>query len=328
MISVIIPGYNVKGYIHECLQALGQQTVPREAYEIIYVDDASTDDSLQVVGQFDGVRLLALPENRGQATARNLGLEHAQGEIILFTDADCVPAPDWIEAMLRPFQDPQVDGAKGAYRTKQTHLVARFAQLEYESRYGIMRRQRYIDFIDTYSAGYRAHVLRQHGGFDPSFRIDEDQELSFRLAEAGHKMVFTPEAVVYHRHPATLRRYLKRKYDIGYWKAFVLGRHPSKAVSDSHTPQQLKLQLGLAALLGVGLVATLFRPQLWWWPLLAGVLLPLSDAPLVARAMGRDPWLGLVAPAMIAGRAVALGLGLGVGLVQVALGRDPSAAKK
>ena len=224
MISVIIPGYNVSRYVAECLDALLAQTITRDRYEIIYVDDASTDDSREVVACYGTIRLLALPENRGQATARNLGLEEARGEIILFTDADCVPAPDWIEVMLRPFEDPEIAGAKGVYRTQQRSLIARFAQVEYESRYDIMRRTRYIDFIDTYSAGYRAEVLRQHGGFDPSFRIDEDQELSFRLAEAGHKMVFNPEAIVYHRHPATLRRYLKRKYEIGYWKAFRAGQ--------------------------------------------------------------------------------------------------------
>lgn len=323
MISVIIPGYNVSSYVSECLDALLEQTMPRDAYEIIYVDDASTDDSREVVAGYEAVHSLALPENRGQATARNLGLRKARGEIILFTDADCVPAHDWIEAMLRPFDDLEVAGTKGIYRTRQRSLIARFAQAEYETRYDIMRRAHTIDFIDTYSAGYRADVLRRHGGFDTAFRIDEDQELSFRLAEAGHKMVFNPEAVVYHRHPATLRRYMKRKYDVGYWKAFVLGKHPDKAVHDSHTPQRLKLQLALAGVICLGLFLTL----LWWpfWPItaLAALALVASAAPLIGRATQRDLVLGLVSPLLVLVRALALGSGLAMGLVDVARGKVP-----
>ena len=321
MISVIIPGYNVSNYVSECLDALLAQTMPRDAYEIIYVDDASEDDSQDVVGRYGGVRLLALPENRGQATARNLGLQEARGEIILFTDADCVPAHDWIEAMLRPFEDPEIAGTKGIYRTRQRSLIARFAQVEYESRYDIMRRAHYIDFIDTYSAGYRAEVLRQHGGFDPSFRIDEDQELSFRLAEAGHKMVFNPEAIVYHRHAATLQRYLKRKYEIGYWKAFVLGKHPDKALNDSHTPQRLKLQLALAAVICLGLLLTCLRRQLWPVPALAALAVAAAAAPLIGKAAQRDPLLGFASPFLVMGRALALGMGLAVGLANIARGK-------
>ena len=63
--------------------------------------------------------------------------------------------------------------------------MPRFVQLEYESRYQIMERLRYIDFVDTYSAGYRRDVLLRHGGFDERLRFVEDQELSFRLARSG-----------------------------------------------------------------------------------------------------------------------------------------------
>jgi len=319
MISVIVPGYNVQATVGACLEALLDQTIPRNEYEVIFVDDASSDGTTEIVRRYPDVRLLTLPENRGQANARNVGLEEARGDIILFTDADCVPARNWIEAMRKPFADPDIAGAKGIYRTEQRGLVARFAQLEYESRYGIMRRKRYIDFVDTYSAGYRREALAQHGGFDARFRIDEDQELSFRMAEAGLKMVFNPEAVVYHHHPSTLWRYLKRKYLIGYWKAFVLNRHPEKAVSDSHTPQLLKVQLALAfAALGGGIVSLLYRP-LALPAVLALACFVATTMPFALRAAQRDRALGLASPFILFLRALALGLGLAVGVVQIAL---------
>jgi cellulose synthase/poly-beta-1,6-N-acetylglucosamine synthase-like glycosyltransferase len=316
MISIIVPGYNVEDVVGACLESLLDQTLPRASYEVIFVDDASIDNTRQVVAAYDSIRLLTLGENRGQATARNKGLEVARGELVLFTDADCVPASNWVEAMMAPFDLPEIAGTKGIYRTKQEALVAQFAQVEYESRYDMMRRQRYIDFIDTYSAGYRASVLAEVGGFDPRFRIDEDQELSFRLAAAGYKMVFNPKAVVYHRHPATLKRYLERKYDIGYWKAFVLVLHPGKAVADSHTPQRLKLQLPLTGLFGLALVSALIYPPLIWVALLSSLLFLATAWPLIQKAAQRGPKLGLLAPGLILLRALALGLGLVAGFLR------------
>ncbi len=315
MISVIVPGYNVAATIEACLGSLLNQTVPRESYEVIFVDDGSTDGTSNIVKRYQDVRLLMLSSNRGQATARNLGLQEAKGEFILFTDADCIPAPDWIEAMLKPFSNPEIVGSKGVYRTQQKGLVPRFAQIEYESRYDIMKQRLYIDFIDTYSAGYQRSVLEQIGGFDARFRVDEDQELSFRLARGGYKMVFNPKAVVYHQHPATLRRYLKRKYQIGYWKAFVLRRHPQKAIEDSHTPQSLKAELAWALLALLGAVFAPIYPPLLLASALALALFLVTALPFTRKALRRDFPVGLISPFMLFLRALALGLGLVVGLV-------------
>ncbi len=106
-----------------------------------------------------------------------------------------------------------------------------------------------IDFVDTYSAAYRREVFLANGGFDTIFPTAsvEDQELSFRLAEKGYRLVFVPAARVYHRHNPTLRAYVRRKFYIGYWKALLAAWHPARMVRDSHTPQTLKVQMALAA---------------------------------------------------------------------------------
>ena len=106
-----------------------------------------------------------------------------------------------------------------------------------------------IDFVDTYSAAYRRDIFLANGGFDSTFPTAsvEDQEFSFRLAEKGYRLVFVPAAKVFHRHNHTLSAYIRRKFLIGYWKVLVTRRHPGRAVRDSHTPQALKLQMGLAA---------------------------------------------------------------------------------
>ncbi len=162
--------------------------------------------------------------NGGPAAARNRGALEAQGAIILFTDDDCVPMPDWLDAMLEPFQDPEVIGVKGVYRTRQKSVVARFVQIEYEDRYRLMAGLPCIDFIDTYSAAFRRDRFLEMNGYDTSFPVAcaEDIELSYRMSARGWKMKFVPGAIVYHTHPDTLWRYLKKKYKFAFWRVLAV----------------------------------------------------------------------------------------------------------
>lgn len=315
MISVIVPAYNAADTIGECLDALLNQTVPRSEYEVIVVDDGSTDETRDIA-HLRGVKVIC-QSNQGPASARNLGVCHARGELILFTDADCVPARDWIERMSAPLLDPNIDGAKGVYRTRQRNLVARFVQLEYEDKYDRVAQERFIDFVDTYAAAYRKPVFSGNGGFDPAFprASGEDIDFSWRLARKGHKLVFAPDAVVYHRHVSSLASYFRRKYSVGYWRALMYRRHPNKVVSDSHTPQSLKIQVGLAGLLSASLIGQAVGRISAWWPASIAFVFLLTGAPFLCKALRRDRSVAIVAPPLLLVRAFALGTGLFAGLI-------------
>ena len=315
MISVIVPVKDGAQKLPACLEALLHQDGQRLSvdYEIIVVDDGSQDESARIAAQM-GVRVVS-QVNAGPAAARNLGASLAGGDLLAFTDADCVPAPDWLRQMSVPFENAQVVGVKGTYATRERSLVPRFVQVEYAHKYEHMRRQARIDFIDTYSAAYRREIFMQNGGFDPIFPVPsvEDQEFSFRLASKGYWMVFQPAAVVLHRHDRDLWEYVRRKYGIGYWKAVMLNWLPEKTFSDAHTPPSQRWQI---VLLGLSVLAGLFslawRPSVWLaLASLAGFV--VSALPFAAFVWKQDRMLLPILPGMLLARAAALASGIAAG---------------
>jgi len=292
--------------------------------EVVVVDDGSRDATAEAAAAA-GARVIRAGGD-GPARARNLGVAAARGPVIVFTDADCAPRAGFVDALLEPLADhPGVAGVKGAYVTAQRSLTARFVQQEYEERYRRMARRDGIDFVDTYAAAYRKEVLEAVGGFDERYRLPstEDQELSFRIAATGARLVFAPAARVGHLHADSPWGYARKKAKIGYYKVATLRRHPGKAVDDAHTPPSLKLQLLLAPLVSAGAAAAIaarlgaLGPPPWleaalWAPAAAFLA---TAAPLTLAALRRDPLVGLLAPAFVLLRATALGLGVALGLL-------------
>jgi GT2 family glycosyltransferase len=252
-------------------------------------------------------------KNAGPAFARNVGASRASGDIILFTDSDCEPADGWLAEMLRPFEeDPVLAGVKGVYRTRQREIAARFVQYEYEDKYRKMARHRAINFIDTYSAGFKRSVFMEMGGYDTGFPVAcaEDVELSYRMYARGFKMVFNPRAAVYHIHPSSLRNYMKKKYKFAYWRMLAVRKNPARAISDSHTPQTMKLQMVLAPLVAGAGASSAFAPGADTVFAAALLLILAAAAPFTARTMRRDPIVGLLSPGLLFARGVSQFLGV------------------
>lgn len=335
--SVIVPVYNGEGTIVRCLDALAAQTTPVQSYEVLVVDDGSRDGTAARVAEWAGshpevcLRLLQKP-NGGPASARNCGARQARAPLLLFTDADCAAAPDWIAQISAPFEDAGIIGTKGTYSSEQREYAARFVQAEYEDRYDRMYGLERIDFIDTYSAAYRRDVFLENGGFDPILIMTEDQEFSFRLAQKGYRLVFAPQARVAHIHDLDMAEYARRKYFIGYWKALLTRWHPERMVQDSHTPQVLKLQIvmvaGLLALLPVALLGFVWTPLLLAWPalLVLAASFVATAIPFLAKLWRRSWALALYGAPMLFIRAGALGAGYLVGTIHFA-GSEPGARR-
>lgn len=325
MVSIVIPAYNAERTMGDCLKALSEQDFKGD-YEVIVVDDGSTDSTPDIASGFQNVRLIR-QENAGPAAARNNGAKEAKGDIILFTDSDCVPEGDWMSQMMRSFEgDPGISGVKGRYRTRQKELIARFVQLEYEDKYDYMERHKYIDFIDTYSAGFKKDVFLQMQGYDSEFPVAcaEDIELSYRMSRQGHRMVFNPRAVVYHIHPTGLWDYLRKKYKFAYWRMLAVKKNPDKLVKDTHTPQLMKFQVLLPPAVAAALAATALNGKAIYLALALLAFFMVTTVPFTVKAISKDAPVGIVSPALLFLRAASQFLGIAGGASYVVTHRTDS----
>ncbi|MBI1912757.1 MAG: glycosyltransferase [Deltaproteobacteria bacterium] len=311
-VSIIVPAYNAEKTVNRCIEALLEQDYPAGLYDIVIVDDGSADNTGAVIKKYP-VKYLH-QKNKGPATARNKGAKQAKGEIILFTDSDCVPDKNWITEMVRPFLDNEkVAAVKGAYRTSQRGLVARFSQVEFEERFEMLKKVSSIDMVDTYSAGFRKEIFKKMGGFDTSFPVanNEDTELSYRMASQGHKMVFNPKAIVCHlNHPDSVKRYARIKFWRGYWRIVVYKKFPDKMLKDTYTPQALKFQiLFLLLLLGSLPIAAIFPGIGIYFLLFAVAGFLVLSVPFATIALRNDPLVGIFSPFLLLMRAASIGSG-------------------
>ena len=334
MISVIIPSYNSEKTIGNCIKALQAQSIKNyevvdkegstayisQKFEIIVVDDGSIDKTADIVKSFKNVKFFKR-SHKGPASARNFGAKMARGEILLFTDSDCEPDSNWIAEMAEPFKDKLIVGVSGTYRTRQIEIIARFAQYEIEERHAKMAKMKSIDFIGTFSAGYRKDIFEKFGGFDESFSTSagEDPELSFRMAEAGHRMVFAPKAFVYHIHPNTPYKYLRQKYRNAYWRVAVYAKRKKTVMKGhSYTPTSALIEAVCAVLFLLSLLWYVINPTSGISIVTGGFLLLtfIMSTPLIYHISEKDLQVGISSPFIIMARAFVTAFGISLGLLR------------
>lgn len=211
-VSVIVPTYNDATRLRLCLGALEQQSLPRDQFEVIVVDNGSTDDTTDVLAEHPGIVAEREPQP-GSYAARNRAIEIARGEILAFTDSDCIPAPDWLERALARFDErPDLARIAGAVEIFFRDPDRPTGIELYEALHAFPQ-QRYAEehgFGVTANMCTRRSVVDAVGPFDATLPSGGDNEWGQRAKSAGFPITYAPEVLV--RHPArrTLRE-LHRK---------------------------------------------------------------------------------------------------------------------
>lgn len=220
--SIIIPTYNRPEPLRACLETLARLDYPRDRFEVIVVEDGSETPPDRVVASFRhelDVTLLLQP-HAGPAAARNTGAARARGEFLAFTDDDCAPAPTWLQALEAHFaRAPEAAVAGRTVNALGDNVYSAASQLlvSYLCEYYNADPQA-ARFSTSNNLAAPAHCFRQIGGFDHiTFRsaAAEDREFCDRWLHTGYRLVYAPDALVYHAHELSLRTFWRQHFNYG-----------------------------------------------------------------------------------------------------------------
>lgn len=203
-IAVVVPVWNGRAILRRCLEAIERQTLPRTAFQIIVVDNASTDGTSEVARTFPGVVVLE-ESTPGSYAARNRALAHVEAPITVFTDADCVPDPDWLERVLEAAAaNPAFGVLAGKINLFDEGEQEGIVFGDYERLFSFPQSHAPRGNCATANWASETELLRSLGGFDASLKSGGDRQMALRIKQAGRPLVYVPAMVV--RHPVRASR--------------------------------------------------------------------------------------------------------------------------
>ena len=211
-VSVVLPVFNDRQRLEKCLESLENQTYPRDYYEVVVIDNASTVDLKELVARFQQAHY-CYEEKPGSYAARNKGLLVAKGEIIAFTDSDCIPASDWIERGVSVLQQIPDCGLVGGVITLFFKNPDRLTGAELYERLNGFPQQEYIEqsqFGATANVFTSRKILDAVGVFDPDLKSGGDAEWGKRVAKAGYQLCYADDVRVAHPARSTYSEYYKK----------------------------------------------------------------------------------------------------------------------
>lgn len=261
-VSIIIPMYNAEKDIGSVIEAILSQDYQGET-EIIVVNDGSKDKSREIVRSFERKDVIKVIDqnNQGAVTATNNGFEKARYNIICSIDSDVVLHKDWIRKIVEEFEDGTVGAVQGYYKTpKGVSFWARMMGYDVEKRYDDIK-SKYVTQVCTGNTAYAKKALEDVGLFDPRFTYAYDNDMSYRLVQAGYKLVFRKDAECDHYWKADIKSYIKQQYWSSYGRLQLVQKHPSRITGDSVSGMRMILQapLTLFTVFSV-LLGTVFKP--------------------------------------------------------------------
>ena len=223
LISVIVAAYNCRDTISKCLESLNSLDHP--SYEVIVVDDGSTDGTPELCETFSGVEVIRL-DRGGPSRARNTGVRKARGKLVAFTDSDCFVDSHWLKELEKGFIGPDVAGVGGdqispADESEMGKRIQEFLKISgFVTRY-IQTKAAFGETTHNAScnSAYRKIIFEEIGGFDEAQFPGEDLELDIKILRKGYRLIYNPAAVVGHYRPGTYREFCRmmRRYGAGEW---------------------------------------------------------------------------------------------------------------
>jgi len=224
-VSVVVCSYNADRTMEACLASLEALDYPD--YEVIVVNDGSTDRTLEIAERFPFCRIITQP-NKGLSVARNVGAEAATGEIVAYTDSDCVADPDWLTYLVAKMEASDLAACGGPnFPPPEDSLVPAAVAVSPGGPTHVLISDEVAEHIAGCNMAFRRDVLMALGGFDPVYRAaGDDVDICWRFQDAGHAIGFSPAAIVWHFRRNTVGAYIRQQRGYGKAEALVYAKHP------------------------------------------------------------------------------------------------------
>lgn len=265
-VSVLVPVRNEERFIGRCLTSLLASDYPAECFEILVIDGMSTDDTPAIVAaiahQHARVKVLANPQ-RLQGCAMNLGIERARGEVIVRIDGHVEVPPDFLRLSIETLlEHPECACAGGVIENVSETSEGEAISLAMSSPFGVgdahFRTGHWEGYVDTVAFGaYRKATLYEVGLFDTSLARNEDNDLNFRIRQAGYRIWCSPKIRSKYYVRSSYVKLFRQYYQYGYWKVYVNKKR--KAISSLRQLAPILLVLTLGVLGLAALISTQAR---------------------------------------------------------------------
>lgn len=256
-VSIVVPVFNAEDHLESALRAVLDQDYPADRWEAIFIDNGSTDGSRALLERHsERIRMLSA-ERRGASVARNVGIRAARFDFVAFTDADCLPAKNWLAELVAAVEASAATDLVGGRITASNppSPVLPFAET-------IMDQQSALGYDPPYAISAnllaRRSLLFELGLFDENLPRGQDVDISYRAFWHGASFAYAPRAVVQHAHPDTLGALWRKGLQHGRAAADVLRKH---AVALGQTPGQRCRDLRIYA----GILADARSGLAWAW---------------------------------------------------------------
>jgi O-antigen biosynthesis protein len=227
MVSVVICAYNAERTMLPCLESLRRLQYPN--FEVIIVDDGSRDRTAAISAEFPEFRLIRQP-NKGLSVARNVGLHAARGEIIAYTDSDCVVDPHWLSMMVRAMTDGGFDGCGGPnYAPHEEGWVEGCVAASPGAPSHVLTGDDRAEHLAGCNMFFRKAALAQIDGFDAQFTAaGDDVDICWRMLDAGFTLGYCPAAFVWHFRRNTVKAYYGQQRGYGKAEAMLYLKYPER----------------------------------------------------------------------------------------------------
>ena len=224
-VSVVVCAYNAERTIDQCLASLAALNYPD--YEVIVVNDGSRDRTREIAEGYDYCRIIN-QVNKGLSAARNVGAEAATGEIVAYTDSDCVADADWLTYLVAKMEASELAACGGPnFPPPEDNLVPAAVAVSPGGPTHVLISDEVAEHIAGCNMAFRREVLLQLGGFDPIYRAaGDDVDICWRFQDAGYTIGFSPAAVVWHFRRNTVAAYCAQQRGYGKAEALVYSKHP------------------------------------------------------------------------------------------------------